>query len=329
MKLNILDAAKTNKGSVDMPAQFTEPVRADLIRKAVDAVQSTNRQPYGASPDAGKRSSSIVSKRRRKYRGSYGFGISRTPRKVMSRRGTRMNWTGAFAPNTVGGRRAHPPKASKIWAKSINDKERRKAIRSALAATLDKSLVQAKGHQIPDSYPFIIDDTLQKLEKTKDVVKALSTLGFDAELDRTSTRKIRAGKGTMRGRKYRQKTGILFVIDDECKLYDAAQNVPGVEILTASALNAEVLAPGGVPGRLTLFTKSAIQRIADEKLYTDKPALKGAEKKHKASAKKKTTKTAVKVLSKAAQPAKKETPKTAPVKADSPKKETKPAAASA
>ena len=84
-----------------------------LIKRAVLTLQNNKRQRYGANPEAGKKVSAALSKRRRKYRGSYGHGISRVPRKILSRRGTSMNWQGAFAPGTVGGRRAHPPKAEK------------------------------------------------------------------------------------------------------------------------------------------------------------------------------------------------------------------------
>ena len=111
MKLDILDISKKKTGEINLPIQFNEDVRTDLVSRAFLALRSNNRKPYGAKTEAGKRSSSIISKRRHQYRGSYGFGISRTPRKILSRRGTRMNWVGAFAPNTVGGRRAHPPKA--------------------------------------------------------------------------------------------------------------------------------------------------------------------------------------------------------------------------
>ena len=129
MKLNILDISKNKVGEINLPTQFKEDVRTDLMRRAVLALRSNNRQPYGSMKEAGKRSSSTLSKRRRRYRGSYCLGISRTPRKILSRRGTRMNWVGAFAPNTVGGRRAHPPKAEKCLQKKINKKERKTAIR--------------------------------------------------------------------------------------------------------------------------------------------------------------------------------------------------------
>jgi len=38
--------------------------------------------------------------------------------------------------------------------------------------------------------------------------------------------------------------------------------LPGVEIVEVRNLNAEKLAPGGLPGRLTAWTKGAIQKIA-------------------------------------------------------------------
>ena len=125
MQLKILDTEGKESGKVDLPKQFSEPVRPGLIKRAVLAIQSHKRQPYGTDPRAGMKSSAELSRRRRKYRGSYGFGISRVPRKILSRRGTRMNWVGAFAPGTVGGREAHPPKASKKWAQKINKKERK------------------------------------------------------------------------------------------------------------------------------------------------------------------------------------------------------------
>ncbi|MBR9692278.1 50S ribosomal protein L4, partial [Candidatus Woesearchaeota archaeon] len=201
MELAILSTKNEEKGKKSLPPQFNEDIRPDLIFRAVMTLQANSRQPYGASPDAGKRSASIVSKRRRKYRGTYGIGQSRTPRKVMSRRGTRMNFVGAFAPQTVGGRRAHPPKAAKIWDKKINKKENKKAISSALAATVDKDIVKKRGHLVPESYPFIIEESFEKLTKTKDIKLALESLGLKDELKRSARKTVRAGKGKARGRK--------------------------------------------------------------------------------------------------------------------------------
>jgi len=267
MKLKILSQEGEEKGSQDLPDQFNEPIRPDIIKRAVLSLQSIKRQRYGASPEAGIRASALLSKRRRKYRGMYGHGISRTPRKILSRRGTQFNWQGAVAPNTVGGRRAHPPKASKQWEQKINKKERRKAIRSALAATIDKNLVVERGHIVPENYPFLLDSKLESLDKTKQVADFLKKIGFEKELGRSSKKRIRAGKGKLRGRKYKKCNGPLIVISKECKLEKAARNVPGLEIVKVNSLNTELLAPGTVPGRATLFTQAALEKLEKEKLF--------------------------------------------------------------
>src|SRR3989344_7504660 len=136
-----------SKGKGEFPFQFNEPIRPDLVKRAVESIWGNTRQPYGAFPRAGKQAAAKLSRRRRDYKTSYGYGISRVPRKVLSRRGTRFTLVGAYAPGTVGGRQAHPPKAEKIWTRKLNKRERRKAIRSALAATIVKELVEKRGHK--------------------------------------------------------------------------------------------------------------------------------------------------------------------------------------
>lgn len=266
MELKILSQENVEKGRLKLPGQFNEKIRPDLIKRAVLVIQSNKRQPYGADPRAGKRASAILSKRRRKYRGMYGHGISRTPRKIMSRRGTQFNWEGAFAPQTVGGRRAHPPKTEKIWKKKINKKERRKAVRSALAATMDKDLVSKK-HKMPDNYPFILEDKFESIDKTSKLRSVLEKLGLKQELKRGSKKTIRPGKGKARGRKYKKKKSVLIVVSKNCKLLNSAKNIPGIDIEKVNNLNAELLAPGTVPGRLTLFTESSIKCLEKENLF--------------------------------------------------------------
>jgi large subunit ribosomal protein L4e len=268
MKIPIYDKANKKTGEQSLPVQFSEAYRPDLIKRAVHAVQSAARQPYGASPVAGMRHSSEMSKRRRKYRGCYGFGISRVNRKIHSRRGTRMYWVGATSPQTRGGKRSHAPKAEKIFAKQINKKENRKAIRSAMAATLIKDLVVARGHRLPEHYPFIISGDLEKLTKTSAIHAALLELGFKAELERSLVKKVRAGIGKLRGRKYRRKKGILFVVGEPCPLLKAAQNMPGVDVVEVHALNAELLAPGALAGRVTLWSENALKVIEEKKLFS-------------------------------------------------------------
>lgn len=267
MKLNILDISKNKIGEIELPSQFHEDYRPDLIKRAVLAIQSHKRQNYAAHPKAGKRASAKLSRRRRDYRTSYGYGISRVPRKILSRRGTRMNWVGAFAPGTIGGRRAHPPKSEKSWQKKINDKERIKAIRSAITATMIKDIVAERGHKLPNDFPFAVGDAFENLEKTKIILDALMKIGFNEELQRAQGKNIRAGKGKSRGRKYQKKTGPLIIVSKTSKLEKAARNIPGIEVVEVKKLNAELLAPGGKPGRLALWTNAAISALEKEKLF--------------------------------------------------------------
>lgn len=265
MKIEII-----GKGSKrELPSQFSEKVQPDLIKRAVLSLQSSRRQAYGSDPEAGMRYSAEVSRRRRAYRGSYGIGISRVPRKVMSRSGTRMNWTGAVAPGTVGGRRAHPPKSDKILSKKMNIKERRKALRSALSASIDKGYV-AKKHRVPDNYPFIVQSSTEDLSRTKDAVKLFKDLGLDPEIERAAHRKVRAGKGKLRGRKYKNRKGPLMVVSGKCKLMEACANIPGVDVVDVHMLNTELLAPGAEPGRLAVFTEKALDTLEKEALFMNK-----------------------------------------------------------
>jgi large subunit ribosomal protein L4e len=267
MKVSIIDTKNASVGSVELPKQFDEPIRADLISRAVLTIQANNRQPYGASPLAGMRHVTELSRRRRDYKTSYGKGISRVPRKIMSRNGVQMNWVGAFAPGTRGGKNAHPPKASKVWDLKINDSERKKAIRSALAATVSKEVVLARGHKVPANYPFVLSDDFSSVTKTKELFTILSTVGFADEFTRAAEKTLRAGKGKMRGRKYKMRKGPLLVVADTCELNKAAQNIPGVEVVRVVDLNAELLAPGAVAGRATLFTKAAVEKLANTNLF--------------------------------------------------------------
>lgn len=268
MKVHILDAKKQKKGDVTLPPQFSEPVREDLIKRAVHALQANARQPYGADPMAGKYTSAELSRRRRKYRGSYGKGISRVPRKILNRRGSQMYMVGAFAPGTVGGRRAHAPKAEKNWAQKVNVRENRKAIRSALAATINPEIVRARGHKIPTDYPFVVEG-VESLKKTAQVEVMLDTLGFGDDLDRATKTKIRAGKATYRGRKTQRPTSLLIVTGGDVPLLKSGANVAGVNVVQVNAINAELLAPGTHPGRATLFTTEAMKVLDEKKLFMD------------------------------------------------------------
>jgi large subunit ribosomal protein L4e len=265
MKVDIVTKDKEKKGNIEVPKQFTEDLREDIIKRVFESESSKSRQKYGASDEAGMRHSTYVSKRRHKYRGTYGIGQSRTPRKVTSRSGSRMNWVGAFAPQTVGGRRAHPPKAEKNWGKKINTKEMNLAFRSAISATLSKETIESRGQTVPEGFPFIIDESIEKISKTKEMHDIIKKLGLILEIKKE--KKIRAGKGKSRGRKYKTKIGLLIVSAEDCRLNKSGKNLGGVDVKKVDELKLKDLAPGAVPGRITLWTKNAIEKMQKEKLY--------------------------------------------------------------
>jgi large subunit ribosomal protein L4e len=65
----------------------------------------------------------------------------------------------------------------------------------------------------------------------------------------------------MRGRRRRTPKSILLVVGQRDGLAKAASNVSGVDVVAAKDLSAEDLAPGGDMGRLTVWTKSAIEAL--------------------------------------------------------------------
>ncbi len=250
----IFDLEGKPSGKTTLPAVFETPLRPDVIKRAVLSIQSHRLQHQGRDPMAGKKTSA-------ESRGT-GSAIARVPREKGG------GGTAAFAPGTVGGRQAHPPRAETRIAKEIPKKEKRFALFSAIAATGSKETVASRGHQIEGipEIPLVVEDKLQTLTKTKEVEQALAQLGVLTDVYRVrDSRNVRAGKGKHRGRKMKQAVGPLIVVAESKGLAEAASNIPGVEIVTVKNLNAEILAPGTHPGRLTLWTNGAIQQLG--KLY--------------------------------------------------------------
>ncbi len=246
-------------GRVRLPKVFQTPIRPDVIKRAVLAIQTHRLQPQGRDVMAGKRTSAE----------SWGarHGVSRVPRVKGSR--YPKAGQGAFAPMTVGGRAAHPPKVEKVIRKEINKKERRLAIRSAIAATAVKELVAKRGHVVDEvkNFPLVVDDALEDLERTRDVREVFKNLGLWPDVERASERKVRAGKGKMRGRRLKKRKGPLIVVSKDGGIFKAARNLPGVDVVLVKDLNAELLAPGTHPGRLTVWTKSAFTAL--DELFGD------------------------------------------------------------
>lgn len=262
MKVPVYGMKGAQKGSLTLGSALSRQVRPDLIRRAVKAEQDSIRQPYGSDPEAGKKTSAH-------YHGRRGIRHS-----MMNREMARMkrihgsgflNMRARFVPQAVKGRKAHPPKAEKVWAGKINKKERLAALISAASATLDREWVEKRGHMLEHvrHIPLVIEDGLQEITVLKDVRQVLDNLGLTEELERLRMKKVRSGRGTMRGRKYKRKRGMLFVINEDRGFVKAARNLAGLEVCEVGNLRVEVLAPGAQPGRLCVWTESAIKSLEE------------------------------------------------------------------
>jgi len=166
-------------------------------------------------------------------------------------------------PQAVKGRRAHPPKVEKIWYQKINKKEKKLALKSAIAATAIKEIVESRGHRINGikQLPLVVSDAIQEIKKSKDVRTTLENLGLKEELERARIKKVRAGKGKLRGRKYKRRIGPLILIAQDGGVLKAAKNIPGVDVKFVRNVSVEDLAPGASPGRLTIYSRSAIEGL--------------------------------------------------------------------
>lgn len=248
MMVPVLNINGEQVGEIELPRVFQTPIRPDVIWRAVISLQSHRFQPQGRDPLAGKRTTAE----------SWGVnrGLSRVPRLRDSRRA-------AFGVGTVGGHQAFPPTSIKRIRKEINKKERKLAIRSAIAATAIRELVAKRGHdvhQIP-GLPIVVEDGVESLSKTREARELLMKLGVWPDVERADRRKIRAGRGKMRGRRKKLGRGPLLVVSEDRGASKAFSNIPGVEVVRVSDLNAELLAPGARPGRLVIWTRTAFTML--------------------------------------------------------------------
>jgi len=263
MKATVYDLNGKESGQVDLPKVFSTKLRDDLIIRAFLSTMSRRRQAYGTDPMAGQKSSAHYHGRRRRERWTMsGREMARMSRLHGKIPGYLM-FRARTVPQAVKGRAAHPPKTEKVWTQKINKKERRLAIKSAIAATADKKLVEDRGHKVKGlkELPIVVVDDVEAVKKTNDLKKALQAVGLKDELRRIEKKKVRAGKGTMRGRRYKRKTGPLIVVEKDKGVSKAAKNLPGVHVSMVKNLSVEYLAPGAMPGRLTIFTKGAIGKL--------------------------------------------------------------------
>ncbi len=252
MKVDVfgIDGKKTKQ--TELPKVFKEKVREDLIRRAALSDQSKTYQPKGNYKWAGLETSARYRGRKEAYGSLKNRGQAMLPREIRPK----GRWGDVKkVPFSKGGRRAHPPKPEKVIIEKINKKEYLKALKSALAATAQLEIVQNRGHKT-DIAPIILEDTFNKIKKTKEINNALLKI-CEEDLKRGKNTKRRT---TRKGGKKTPKTALIVVTKDS-ELLNSAKNISGIEVVTIEKLTVDLLAPGATAGRLTCYTEGALKEL--------------------------------------------------------------------
>jgi len=251
IEVPVYSATGEVQGNVRLPDVYRVPVRKDLIHRVFMSEFTAAIQPKGRDPMAGMRTTAV----------SLGIhhGLARVPRVKGSTRAR-------LAPFVRGGRLAHPPRVDENIKEEVNKLERLMGTMSALAATAYVDLVRARGHVFEASaVPIVIDSAvLQSVKRTREARELLKKLGVYSDVERAAEgTKVRAGKGKMRGRRYVEPKSVLFVLEDHASPFAmAVKGLPGVDVVEPQLVSVLELAPGGVPGRLTVVTMKSLELLA-------------------------------------------------------------------
>ena len=128
----------------------------------------------------------------------------------------------------------------------------------------------ARGHRVATvpEVPLVVDSSAvagEAVAKTAAALGLLRAVGAGADVEKVKgSKKLRAGKGKLRGRRHRQRRGPLVVYSAEADgkdLVKGFRNIPGVETSPVDALNLLQLAPGGHLGRFIIWTSAAIKQL--------------------------------------------------------------------
>ncbi|HIE36878.1 TPA: 50S ribosomal protein L4 [Candidatus Geothermarchaeota archaeon] len=252
MEVPVYNLVGSEIKKVELPKVFQIPIRQDLIKRLFFYQYSHRIQPKGRYPYAGRDVSA-------EYFG-VGLGISRIPRyKTQPLRGM-----GAVVAMARGGRRPHSPTVEKKIYKRINKKELKLAVASAISSTAKKDLVLSRGHIINDVpyIPLVVDNEVSTISKTSEIRDVLMNLGVWADIERVRNRvKIVGGKAAWRGRRRKLGVGPLIVYLEDKGISMAVRNLPGVEAINVRNLSLIHLAPGGDPGRLTIWVEDTLKPL--------------------------------------------------------------------
>lgn len=246
MKATVYSVEGKSLKEINLPSQFEADIRDDLVKRAVLSEESETYQPKGTYRYAGLETSARYRGRKEDYGAVKNKGIPHLPHEVMP--------GGVFGkvkrvPHAVKGRRAHPPKVEKKIIERINKKEYMKALESALAYVANRKAVSERcSVDIGLSVPIIIENSFEKMKKTKDIEKVFKLLNLMEFIKRAKKNGTKAP---------------LIVASENSDVLKAARNLAGVDVVTPKSLKVRHLAPGTHPGRVTLFTENALNGIIE------------------------------------------------------------------
>lgn len=254
MKANVYDLEGKKKKEIELPKVFDSVVREDIVRKCVEIFKDF--QPHSLDPEAGRRHSASgqLSHKRHDWKGQYGKGISRVPRKIIWRRGVQFNWVGAEISGTRGGRRPHGHKVIMV-VKKMNNKEVKIAFDSALASTAQQEYINKRysleGNKL--HVPIVIESSKIESLKTKQFMKIVSEILGSFYERLVINRETRAGKGKARGRRYKSNAGMLMIKGNEENV-----KLSGIELRSVDDVEIRDLYP---LGRIVIYTEKALEEL--------------------------------------------------------------------
>ncbi|MDE1846283.1 MAG: 50S ribosomal protein L4 [Candidatus Micrarchaeota archaeon] len=258
MNTNLYQIDGKVEKQIPLPEIFTKSFRVDLVRRAILAEQSQRYQPQGHFISAGMQTSA-------QYIGEY--STWRTGRHMGTPARPRQKLAGGAQgdvrkiPSSTKGRRAHPHVVEKIIEERINASEYRKALESAIAGTSKAVLLEQRNAPKLESVPIILNNKIESISKTKELLKILEGLGLGSDIEKSHDPKIRKGLRRRSNRRIFRKS-VLIVVKDSAKIEKAGRNIPGVDVRSISNLSVEMVAPGAIP-RITIFSEHAVAGLVD------------------------------------------------------------------
>jgi large subunit ribosomal protein L4e len=255
--MNVYSIEGKVKKDIELPNVFAGRFRRDIVMRAILSEQSKRYQPQGNYLLAGLQTTAVyVGKYSAAYRRGRHMGIAIRPRQKLG--GGAMGDVRRI-PSAVKGRRAHPHKIEKILEERINSREYALALKSAVAGCSDSALIRARYEIDSKDLPLVVEDGIEQVSKSKELVKIIAALGASKDLEKSHAPKIRKGLKRLSGvRKFRKS--VLIVSKSTGAVERAGRNIPGVDVCPVNELTVEKLAPGGEP-RLSIWTEGALSAI--------------------------------------------------------------------